>query len=326
MVKTLYDGFLAGDDPRLCLDALRRKLKALLAGTHDWAGIVAYASLPNDFQEQLCNIRISRGALKIKSALNHADKYLSDKTSSDETRPNDETLKDLDKKCKKALERLHEGKDQLRRLLEEETENQAGQIHGLLASAEKREAEIYSRNLKSLKIGSDEKIERKIKDCLRRSLDHYNQVFCHDRESSWALVQQLWLRYMLDNSSGVDVDIWRTAKSLSLTDLECCDACNKKKVKWAIHNLIELHVIALIDEEIESLFSKENTNAGAEKQIRSIAIEHTKALLKISTRDGLDLYALRRQLMRYVEVFQEIRKVPKKAEELVNTILKLLTK
>ncbi|BBE50319.1 hypothetical protein OYT1_ch0753 [Ferriphaselus amnicola] len=56
-VSELFSGLLAGEDPRSVLYDLRRRLRTDCPNTHDWASIVAYATLPPDFDSQLTLFR-----------------------------------------------------------------------------------------------------------------------------------------------------------------------------------------------------------------------------------------------------------------------------
>lgn len=52
-VECLYGGILSGADPRFVLHELRHRLRTEVPETHDWASIVAYAVLPENFDAQL---------------------------------------------------------------------------------------------------------------------------------------------------------------------------------------------------------------------------------------------------------------------------------
>jgi hypothetical protein len=51
--EVLYGGLLSGDDPRWVLHELRQRLRTSSAGTHDWASIVCYATVPWNFEQQV---------------------------------------------------------------------------------------------------------------------------------------------------------------------------------------------------------------------------------------------------------------------------------
>lgn len=68
MVEVLYERLLWGEDPRLAIADLRRSLHAELRGSHDWAGITAYAELdPGEFETYLPYRRLDKiiGTIRI---------------------------------------------------------------------------------------------------------------------------------------------------------------------------------------------------------------------------------------------------------------------
>ena len=52
MVEVLYKGLLWGENPRVTLSELRRRLHSQLPDSHDWVSITAYASLPPEFEKR----------------------------------------------------------------------------------------------------------------------------------------------------------------------------------------------------------------------------------------------------------------------------------
>ncbi len=55
--KCLFDALIRGDDPRWALCELRLRLRADFPATHDWASIVAYVTVPGDFDAQVFTFR-----------------------------------------------------------------------------------------------------------------------------------------------------------------------------------------------------------------------------------------------------------------------------
>lgn len=53
IAQELYGQLLLGEDPRVVLHALRKRLFTECPDSHDWASLVAYASLPHDFDRQV---------------------------------------------------------------------------------------------------------------------------------------------------------------------------------------------------------------------------------------------------------------------------------
>ena len=63
--EVLFDGLLKGDDPRWVLYVLRQRLRTDSPGTHDWASIVAYATVPWDFEQQVDAFRDKQTRAKV---------------------------------------------------------------------------------------------------------------------------------------------------------------------------------------------------------------------------------------------------------------------
>ena len=72
-VEELFVGLLSGEDPRSVLYNLRRRLRTDCPGTHDWASIVAYATLPSDFENQLSHFRDRQIRSRLSVRLNRLD-------------------------------------------------------------------------------------------------------------------------------------------------------------------------------------------------------------------------------------------------------------
>lgn len=55
--EVLFQRLLNGNDPRWIIYELRQRLRTDAAGTHDWASIVAYATVPLEFEQQVTAFR-----------------------------------------------------------------------------------------------------------------------------------------------------------------------------------------------------------------------------------------------------------------------------
>ena len=137
MVEVLYDRLLWGDDPREVLHALRRKLYALhTSTTHDWASLVVYCALPTTRGDQLKDTAYGQARAAIDAALGPCDDFV-DSLRDAETTPAPEALRshveELLDRAAAAAKRMPTGG-------EYETEG-----YGLLASTEKRKAEVRFR-------------------------------------------------------------------------------------------------------------------------------------------------------------------------------------
>ena len=71
--EVLYSGFLRGDDPRWVLYELRQRLRTDSPNTHDWASIVAYATVPSGFGNEVRAFRDKQTRRKLEVKFDQAD-------------------------------------------------------------------------------------------------------------------------------------------------------------------------------------------------------------------------------------------------------------
>jgi len=70
LAETLYSGILRGEDPRGVIHSVRRRLFQRLGDrTNDWASVVAYGSLPADFDRRLRATQVRRCGLAMDAAV-----------------------------------------------------------------------------------------------------------------------------------------------------------------------------------------------------------------------------------------------------------------
>ncbi|HKV09946.1 MAG TPA: CHAT domain-containing protein [Thermoanaerobaculia bacterium] len=312
LVDALYEGLLWGTDPRRLLYDLRRRLHAQSPLTHDWASLTAYMSLPEDFEEQIARVQIERAMDSINAAMNHADevtrrffpKLRSKRTESEYQEKTPEEKLEL---LKSARQKIRDAKKNLERLTVS-IPKERPRIYGLLASTEKRQAEVlYSAKESSLIDGKAQESDRRESiDLLLKARDHYWKSFLLKRSSSWAIVQYLSLTLVLKHAQLLKKEeeerpekdlnaLWSLAQLLSLYDLHNQD---RDAVLWAHGNLMELYMLSLIMEPAPG-------RPGFEETVK-LALDHTDALIDIAGRDSFEVYSTRRQIFRYVNWFPQI--------------------
>jgi hypothetical protein len=154
MASVLYEGLLWGFDPRILLNELRGQLKTLVPGTHDWASLVAYASLPASLDTQLSNVRFSQAWRCINTALRYMDRVTAPMTTKSElpagtaAAPAPDSGPARQDAWGRARDKIDDGKQRLNGLLRDPSGMQPAEIsriHGLLAATEKRDAELLYR-------------------------------------------------------------------------------------------------------------------------------------------------------------------------------------
>ena len=272
---------------------------------HDWAGLVVYAGLPDDLESQLLTVRLARGRRRIEGAMSHLDALSSAlsptyrqlgvaKVNLSLTERLEIAEKRFDGACEALLE------------LEADAPALRAPVFGLLASAEKRMADVlwrYVHRLEDDVVDGDDVVpamlRRRSRDYLRRSAEHYAKTFECERDGHWALVQAMALR-IADGASPPKAD-WELARLLSDRDKIHADSA---RVVWALNNLVELAVIGL---RVTPPFLKPE----AARDMGDKAIDRLLELLPLS---DPAVHSLRRQLLRYAEGFLRMAETP--ADEL----------
>lgn len=312
LVECLYEGLLWGKDPRPLLYDLRRRLYAQFRDNHDWASLTAYVSLPSDIDKQLRGVQIQQAMNSINAAMNHSD-VVTRRFSKFYGEPERAGGEGMDALIKKALDKIEKAKQRLKVLLKR-ISSDGSLINGNLASTNKRHAQVhYAAAQRCRQTGDTEKYEHHMEkhdELLLSARDYYWDSFMLDRSDSWAVVQYLsltvvmrksdqfskWWASMSAEGAGRDERdpdaLWSLAHLLSLYDLNS----KRSDVRiWAHTNLIELYLLSLIMGPGEERPDPDE----AEKR----ALHYTDALVDISGRDTFEVYATRRQMLRYLEWF-----------------------
>jgi hypothetical protein len=307
LVEILYHGLLWGEDPRKLLMDLRRQLHTQFPATHDWASVTAYASVPPDFDDQLASVQIQRAMDSIDVALHEADEVtrrFSQRTTR-RTMLKVETEEEKEALLRTARQQVAKAKERLEKLLIRHPSHTA-RIRGLLASTEKREAEIHHAITKITTIDPNEldQVRRDMMDALERAREHYWNSFLNYRANHWAIVQFLSLTLILnsldqaqaaEDSEKSPRRLWALAETQSLTDLRNEDHSARK---WAIANLIELYLLAPLIEGVRDRDPVEHFAAKAQN--------YATELRELTGSRSFEVFSTRRQIARYLEWFNEL--------------------
>lgn len=317
MAEVLYNGLLWGGDPRPLLNDLRSRLKSLVPETHDWAGLVAYASLPVDIEDQLFDVRFRQSERCINTALRTIDRVtrqMKFKKSTPTTPPasGDTAMPPGSHAMARARDKLRDATRRLERLLPEAADvapRKRSLIYGLRASTEKRDAELFylaslAENRGDVRPGdvdfSDHPGEWEA--ALDRAQRFYDDAFRTDRSSSWALVQRICTAAVRRGPDAITVPDWLTAHTLAKAD---CASGDKLNTIWAEASLVELYLLKQLVAGWPGM-SKEAFDKDKAKA-RDKALDHAERLVELAGRDSVHVYSTRRQIDRYTNFFQEIQ-------------------
>ena len=328
LLEVLYEGVLWGADPRQLLHDVRRRLYAQFPDRHDWASVTAYASLPANFEGQLSRVMITRAIDSVNASMNHADeatRRLSSRitTRSGQSPQATSSESEIHNLLVNARRKMTEAKKYLERLVNL-LPHERPTIYGYLASTEKRQAEalystakipeMYSGQTKEYGPEISAKDKADSMQLLQIAREHYWTTFMLDRERSWAVVQYLSLTVVLSRARDAAYvqsvaqesarperdlgSLWSLARLLSLYDLHSRD---RKRALWAYGNLVELDLLSL------AMPPDPRFPAPAEAERR--ALEYTNGLLDTAPRDSFNVYSMWRQIVRYLEWYNDIADV-----------------
>jgi hypothetical protein len=104
--------------------------------------------------------------------------------------------------------------------------------------------------------------------------------------------------------------LWDLAEVQSLGDL---DKCGQSEREWALGNLIELYVIAQMVPAISARHSS--------AQLQSLAEMRSKELAAAAGAASFEAFSTRRQLIRYLDWFQEMVGLPAEVVQIAETAI-----
>lgn len=313
LVEVLYEGLLWGKDPRLLLNDLRRRLYSENPATHDWASLTAYASLPPAFELQLSAVQINRAMRNINVAMDLADeatkRFSTRFTSRSQRSAAPQTDSDNEQLLERAQVRINDAKQKLA-ALRGTVVAQRSRISGLLASTEKRQAEILYSTTKISNISDVRKAQNRESSVrsLEKARDYYWDAFRHDRSGSWGVVQYLSLTLVLQKEAPPErklQDLWTLAHVLSLNDHHSEDLSQKV---GALSNLVELYLLSSLTISGPGHSLTEDEKRAEEVRLeeeKRRALEYTRDLVAVAGADSNEVYSTRRQILRYLEWFAE---------------------
>ena len=296
LVEKLYDGLLWGDDPRSLLIELRGLLHTQFPESHDWASVTAYTSLPADFERRLGPAQVQRAMTAINVALASAETAVERLAKAAQAPDGDLNFKVMTvtavAEIGTALKQVCSAKQRLTDLVARDPE-QRGRVLNLLASTEKREAEIAHSRAVSLAAAPDEDMWRALTSARQLYFDHYSLS-----RSPYAAIQYLSLgavlqragrdKWSADQPGRAADKLWDLAEVQAQLDLQGFDPQNRV---WALGNLIELYLLA---PSIPGV-------AGRGLDWPGQALAHAQRLLATSANGAFELFSTRRQIKRYVD-------------------------
>jgi len=303
MAEELYKRLLRCEDPRTALHKVRRRLFAHSNRYHDWAAMVAYASLPADFDVQIGKLEYEMTYLNINRKLNEIDLLDDDHQT---------TPAKIDSRIK-TIEKLSEELKALSKQLCEYTGTNSRNV-GLQASTEKRKAEAFGKlaeAIETLKENCDPRIENyrnKSFDTLYKAHALYRKALCQPIDDwvdvYWVGVNFISLSLVLKLNrriaDTVSYEQWIAAKVACEVDLN--RQARQAESAWRRASLAELYLIAAIVVNTPEL---RNPNSTGEWPLTAEAYEqegigHLEMFCEIVEPASFEFYSTKRQFERYL--------------------------
>lgn len=277
-VGELYSGLLAGDDPRSVLYDLRCRLRTDCPNSHDWASIVAYATMPPDFENQLALFRDEQMRAKLSVKLNRLDELFGGNLP-----PQQLTAENLDEL--KAI---------------------CADIRAIIANWCNDQAENPEHRLKPAKAmrlcmsGASEKRlgiaylaagwKAEALDAFRKGRDHYCQAIEADSSSIWPITQYLFMHALLPAGGnqghlpfGIPAeDWWFMATRMAQSEIDTMRGA------YALTDMVELSLLGC-------LYGKPCDTKALRHQIS----DFIKRIIELEHKNPIPKKALLHQLQRY---------------------------
>ncbi|WAK02553.1 CHAT domain-containing protein [Methylobacter sp. YRD-M1] len=285
--KVLYSGLLNGADPRWVLYELRQRLRTDSPETHDWASIVAYSTVPWDFEQQLRLFRDKQIQRKIEVKFDRIDELVganeersasaghvfSDAHSKELATLCTSVRKDLESWCAESCATLSD-KDRARRL-------------GLRAASEKRIGIAYT-------LAKEHSLAMKAYETCR---DLYRDAWEVDICNYWVITQYLSIIAILkrgdDGPALKDLAdkygiLWNAAKQIVEWQIR---RSSGEERAYAFSTLAELSLLGVI-------YGGQDINR---KTLKAAITHSCQEMLNELCSDAFPIVSTRRQFRRYLK-------------------------
>ncbi|WP_136806175.1 CHAT domain-containing protein [Desulfosediminicola flagellatus] len=288
--EVLYKRLLRGHDPRCVLYELRQRLRTSCPDTHDWASIVAYATVPWNFENQVESFRDKQIRNRIEIKFARIDHLLE---HSEAGEADVETANEMVKLCSDIRQDLKDWRNTSSALT---TIQDQSERLGVSAASEKRIG-IALQNFKLEDDDSD--TATKVLTAYENSRRFYWEALEADITNHWAITQYLSMLVVTQNQaisevSGLELkyrEWWVAARQMSKWQL--ASAKEKDKV-WGYGTLAELELLGVF-------FSPDTFNM---KKAKEEIGRYCRKIVNICGPDTFPVKSTKRQFCRYADTWK----------------------
>ncbi len=278
LTEDLYPRLLRGDDPRHALVEVRRQLYLSAKKNHDWASLIAYASVDPNFREQVYDFFQSQTMNAINVAMARADD--ADPSSEDPAK----ALKLVEAYLLRWRGRLPLGDSPQAR-------SHRAECFGIHGSTYKRIALLHASR----------KQDAEANEAYREALEAYREAMAEDATGGvkyhWTATQYLSLAAWLDR--GPDPDTHDRVTHLAKAEL--LKARDPSREAWAHGSLAELTLLALYHRDTDKVDTPD---------IKRRVAEHCRSIVDLMGYDSFHVKSTGRQFKRYRDRWQKDEWLP----------------
>jgi hypothetical protein len=286
--KVLYSGLLKGDDPRWVLHELRQRLRTDAPETHDWASIVAYATIPPDFAVQVQQFHATQTQRKIEVKFDRIDELVTiinqAKQNSDDQPEKRLELRFLSDTIRQELKEWRdEPHDHL-------TKEEWSMRLGLSAASEKR-----------IGIALDLTGDQKAADQAYKYCFEFYQAAWHiDQSNHWLLTQYLSVIAIRSRTEDASA-LLKLSEHYGATWSAAFEMTRWKRNLFIGKD--KVYVLATLAELtlLQSVYHKDTTQP---EELKKQISDYCKAMLDESLTDKFPLWSTKRQFSRYLLEWQ----------------------
>lgn len=268
MTADLYPRLLRGDDPRRALHETRRRLFMSAEHDHDWASLVAYATIDDDFDNQVMTFFERQMKRAIEVALNRAD----DTGDADEMNT---ALGCAQKKLDIWRDRLPAGDDVQARA-------RRAECYGMHGSTFKRIGILHQGK------GNREMGMYALEQALGWYRTAINQWAVDEDKYHWVATQALCLMAVLKQPA--EPATFLMARQLAERDLT--NRADSLRA-WAHGTMAELEMLAVY-----------HAPDAAADDVKRIVRKHCKAIVDIAGERSFEVHSTCRQFKRYRDIWK----------------------
>ncbi len=291
LIRTFLKMVVEGEDPRKALGACREAMRKDKETYYDWIALTGYLDVSEDLEKSLPDRQFEAALNRMRKATKGAEAHANNVLSSDAPR----------KGIAAESTQIRAGFDSVRQSLLEKldpklTKGQTEELHGLLGSSQKREAEAMWKLSEMVDGSLSANLLQQSRVALKAAADAYGKASVVSRDHHWTAVQSLVLKLIIQGGLSGSEDDWTVAAVAAkdtvrrLEEKRDNDPGDKLvfDAAFAHGSLAELH---LITSGTNGNKQFENARRHLDKLVHCIQkLEKTNTFPITSTLDQLDRY------------------------------------